>query len=101
MSRPLWVREGAQCECIDPNWVDTFDMGTTGRYPQVGERFTIAAVHELLGKYYIQVEETFVSDDLYAISGFRPLTPLEHDAALFASLLKDAAASPRREPVPA
>ena len=101
MTVPSWVRIGAKCVCIDDAWRDIFDTGSPGPFPQKDEVFTIAGTISFDGEYFLVVAETHVASDYYAVSAFRPLTPLESDVQLFSFAFKGGAASPRREQVPA
>lgn len=101
MSLPSWVRAGAKCVCIDGNWIDIFGIGSPGPFPRKDERFTIAGTHAIGDAYYLILAEQHVAPDFYALTAFRPLTLLEQDVSLFDFAFTGAAASTRRELVPA
>lgn len=101
MSLPLWVRAGAKCVCIDDHWNDIFETGSPGPFPKKNERFTVAGTQDLDGAWFLILAEQHVAPDFYAVTAFRPLTPLERDVSLFESALKGVAALKRRDLVPA
>lgn len=94
MTLPAWVRTGAKVVCIDDNWICIREAEMApGRSPEKGEVCTIAAGHSVWETGYLILSDAHISPDYFEVCSFRPATPEEINAAMFAKWLKDAAAS--------
>jgi hypothetical protein len=99
MSVPAWVRIGEKCVCIDGCWWD--DVGSGNPDPVLGSAYVITSVFDRGDCAFLGFSDPSLGGDLFSVDGFRPLTQFERDVDLFAIPFTGAAASPRRELVPA